>query len=134
MIFLHHFHLFCHNFHTKKPHAGIKTPTYNMFGAFFGISQMRLPAENFPRILLMFFLYMCLVFRTLYQSCMYELTTTDMRKPLPTTFEDLHERNYTIVTSLTYEQVNEIYTQSQYPNSYYGINNDLRWVLWGLRI
>jgi hypothetical protein len=95
---------------------------------------MRLPAENFPRILLMFFLYMCLVFRTLYQSCMYELTTTDMRKPLPMTFEDLHERNYTIMTSLSHEQFTGKYKQSQYPNSYYGINNDLRWVLLGLRI
>jgi hypothetical protein len=47
---------------------GIKTPSYNIVGSFFGISQNRLPNENSPRILLMYFVIFCLIFRTAYQG------------------------------------------------------------------
>lgn len=35
--------------------------------------------------------------RTCWQSKMFEFLTTDMRKPLPASIEDLKEMNYTIV-------------------------------------
>jgi hypothetical protein len=47
---------------------GIKDPGFNMIGSFFGISQFKLPIENFARILLTFFTLFCLVIRTGYQG------------------------------------------------------------------
>jgi hypothetical protein len=78
--------------------AGIKTPTYNVLGAFFGIAQMQLPSENCPRILLTFFIYLCLIFRTCYQGRMFDFMTSDMAKPAPETIDELYDRDYTIHT------------------------------------
>lgn len=47
---------------------GVKMPTFNVIGTFFGISQPRLPENNFGRIILMFFIIFCLIFRTAYQG------------------------------------------------------------------
>jgi hypothetical protein len=76
---------------------GIDSPVYNAVSIFFGISQTKLPDENFARILLTMFLFLCLIFRTCYQSKMFEFMTTDMRKPLPETIDDLVCMNYTVV-------------------------------------
>jgi hypothetical protein len=76
---------------------GIKNPTFNALSIFFGISQTKLPRENFARILLAMFLFLCLIFRTCYQSKMFEFMTTDMRKPPPASLEDLISMNYTVV-------------------------------------
>jgi hypothetical protein len=76
---------------------GIKSATYNALSIFFGISQYKLPRENFARILLAMFLFLCLIFRTCYQSKMFEFMTTDMRKPAPENLEDLISMNYTVV-------------------------------------
>jgi hypothetical protein len=77
--------------------AGINNPAYNALGIFFGISQIRMPSENFSRALLIFFSWFCLIFRTCWQSMMFEFMTTDMRKPYPESVEDMREMNYTIV-------------------------------------
>jgi hypothetical protein len=77
--------------------TGIDHPTYNAASIFFGISQIKLPKENFARILIAMFLFLCLIFRTCYQSKMFEFMTTDMRKPPPETIEDLISMNYTVM-------------------------------------
>lgn len=76
---------------------GMKNVAYNAIGAFFGIAQKILPSENCPRILIAFFIYFCLVFRTCYQGQMFDFMTTNMRKPSPTTIEDLVSQNYSFV-------------------------------------
>ena len=76
---------------------GVEMPAYNMVGIFFGIGQVRLPRHYFSRTILILFVWFCLIFRTCYQSMMFEFTTSDMQKPLPETLEDLFEHNYTIV-------------------------------------
>ncbi|KAG5671310.1 hypothetical protein PVAND_001515 [Polypedilum vanderplanki] len=76
---------------------GVKTPGFNALSIFFGISQIKLPTELFCRIILILFIWFCLMFRTCWQSKMFEFMTTDMRKPLPASIEDLKEMNYTIV-------------------------------------
>jgi hypothetical protein len=58
------FSLFQNLFYGK----GVKTPTFNMIGTFFGVSQTQLPEENFPRILLVTFIFFCLIIRTAYQG------------------------------------------------------------------
>lgn len=81
---------------------GIKNPGYNAAGGFFGVSQLKMPIENCPRILITFFLYFCLVFRTCYQGRMFDFMTTDMRKPAPETIEELVDQDYLFVSHTRY--------------------------------
>ncbi|KAG5671312.1 hypothetical protein PVAND_001517 [Polypedilum vanderplanki] len=76
---------------------GINNPAYNALAIFMGISQLRLPTESFCRFILLMYIWFCLMIRTCWQSKMFEFMTSDMRKPLPESFEDLKEMNYTIV-------------------------------------
>lgn len=47
---------------------GVKTPSFNILGSFFGISQNIEPKENAARILMIYFVMFCLIFRTAYQG------------------------------------------------------------------
>lgn len=78
----------------------VNTPVFNVVGTFFGISQTKLPDANFPRILLMTFILYCLVLRTAYQGVLFEYVATDMRRPYPTTIDELYEKNYIIYAKL----------------------------------
>jgi hypothetical protein len=75
----------------------VRMPSYNVLGTFFGISQQRLPRESFARCLLIFFVFFCFMVRTLYQSMMFDFIATDMRKPIPDSFDEIIAQNYTIV-------------------------------------
>ena len=95
--------IFVANFVPKKLRKlvlgrGIKTPGLNIFYIFFGIGQMKIPDKSFPRFLLMVFILFCLIFRTCYQSKLFEFMTSDMRKPSPLTIDDLYENDFTICT------------------------------------
>lgn len=73
-----------------------KTPLLNVMRIFFGIPQPEQPDRSFSRIILIFFVYYCLVVRTAYQGVFYEMLTSDMKKDLPTKIDELFKRNYTI--------------------------------------
>ncbi|CAG9808659.1 unnamed protein product [Chironomus riparius] len=77
---------------------GITTPTLNIVFIFFGLGQMKVPEKAYPRFLLLSFIVFCLIFRTCYQSKLFEFMTSDMRKPSPETINDLYYQNFTIVT------------------------------------
>ncbi|KAG5683068.1 hypothetical protein PVAND_012373 [Polypedilum vanderplanki] len=77
--------------------SGITMPIYNVLSIFFGISLTRLPHKFFSRFILILFIGFCLIFRTCYQSKMFEFITTDMQKPLPESYDDLYNSNYTIL-------------------------------------
>lgn len=85
----------------------VKTPSLNILSIFFGISQTRLPNENFSRNILLLFVFFCLIFRTCYQSMLFEFMTSEPRRPPPRTIKDLKERNYTLYT-MEYETFNEM--------------------------
>jgi hypothetical protein len=87
---------------------GVLTPTLNILGGFFGISQTVLPVANFPRILFTVFISFCLIIRTCYQSKLFEFMTTLMRRPPPQTLQDLIDRNYTIYTYENYDIYSEM--------------------------
>ncbi|XP_070490016.1 uncharacterized protein [Chironomus tepperi] len=76
--------------------TNVKTPYFNVIGTFFGVSQLKLPEANFPRILLMTFILYCLVLRTAYQSLLFEYVASDMRKPSPGTIEDLRDNGFIV--------------------------------------
>ncbi|CAG9803589.1 unnamed protein product [Chironomus riparius] len=77
----------------------IKTPLINLVSIFFGISQTRMPGGNFSRQILILFIYFCLIFRTCFQSKMFEFLTSTPRRPPPKTIQDLVDKNYTIYTN-----------------------------------
>jgi len=59
----------------------VHAPTVNLFAAFFGLGQTRLPGRNFARFLLMLYILWCLIIRTGYQGVLYDLLKGDGRKP-----------------------------------------------------
>lgn len=76
--------------------SNVGTPALNIITVIFGISQINLPSRNFPRIILVTFILFCLVMRTAYQGVLFEMTAADIRKPLPSTIEDLYNDGYMI--------------------------------------
>lgn len=83
-------------FHAFFYGQGIKMPSLNVIGTFFGIGQVKLPDGNFPRIILMVFIVFCLIIRTAYQGVFFEMITTDMRMPRVENLTEILDRNYTI--------------------------------------
>jgi hypothetical protein len=78
----------------------VKTPALNIVMIFFGISQVKLPSANFPRMILIFFIYFCLIIRSGYQGVMFEMITSDMHKKSPDTIDDLIAQDFTIYNSV----------------------------------
>ncbi|KAG5669462.1 hypothetical protein PVAND_017349 [Polypedilum vanderplanki] len=59
---------------------------YNVLGIIFGIPQLNLPNESVNRFAILLFIWFWVVFRTCYQSMLFEFMTSNMRKPLPASF------------------------------------------------
>lgn len=76
---------------------GVRTPCLNILFIFFGFGQLRVPARIFSRVILLLFVFFCLIFRTCYQSKLFEFMTTDNRWPAPRTIQELIDKNFTIV-------------------------------------
>lgn len=74
--------------------ADVRMAGFNIVQIFFGMGQMRLPNKWFPQLLLVLFITFCFIFRTAYQSVLFEFITTDMRKALPTSFQKLINQDY----------------------------------------
>ncbi|CAG9809591.1 unnamed protein product [Chironomus riparius] len=91
----------------------VKMPAFNMIGTFFGISQFKLPKSNFSRMILINFVYFCLIIRTAYQGVFYDMFTTDIRKPSIKTIKQVYENNFTIVALALDDYVRPLYTFSE---------------------
>jgi len=75
----------------------VRAPTVNLFAAFFGLGQLRLPGRNFARFLLMLYILWCLIIRTGYQGVLYDLLKGDGRKPQNMELQDFMENNETTI-------------------------------------
>ena len=89
-----------------------KTKVFNIFQTFFGISHIKVPKNNFTRIILISFIFWCLVIRTAYQGKLFEFTTTAIRKPKLKTLEDLRSKNFSIFFASVTSQ-NELFETTQ---------------------
>ncbi|CAG9805812.1 unnamed protein product [Chironomus riparius] len=96
----------------------VQTPALNVISTFFGISQYKLPIRHIPRFILMMFVFFCLIFRTCYQSKLFEFMTKEPRHPPPKTVADLKARNYTVYSILQKSFLTEFleYEESMWPN------------------
>jgi predicted neutral ceramidase superfamily lipid hydrolase len=75
----------------------VETPIWNVVSIFFGVSQTKLPTENFSRYILTLFIVFCLIFRTCWQSKSFEFMTSEPRRAPPRTPQDLIDMNYTLM-------------------------------------
>jgi hypothetical protein len=86
----------------------IRSPMLNVANVFLNGGQMRVPGRNFARFMLMMFIIWSLIIRTCYQSILYQHLQQDLRKPRITNFEELNDKNFTIViTNYTYTLLGE---------------------------
>jgi len=81
----------------------VQNPIFNITRGFFGIGQTTLPDGSFARLILVSFLFWCLVIRTAYQGKLFEFTTTAIRKPEMRTLEELRNNNFTLYLPGRYE-------------------------------
>ncbi|CAG9811684.1 unnamed protein product [Chironomus riparius] len=75
----------------------VENPMWNVISIFFGISQTKLPTENFSRFILTLFIVFCLIFRTCFQSKSFEFMTSEPRRAPPKTPQDLIDMSYSIM-------------------------------------
>lgn len=78
--------------------SNVVTPALSIIQIFFGISQTQVPVKNAPRMILIFFVFFCLVIRTAYQGISFDFLTTEMRKKPIYSIDQLISQNFTIVT------------------------------------
>lgn len=77
----------------------ISSPTLGLIQIFFGIGLVQTPGRNFARYQFMMFTLYCLIIRTAYQGVMFEIMTTDVRKPTVNTYEDVIDQNIPVKLS-----------------------------------
>ncbi|KAL7018381.1 hypothetical protein ACKWTF_010728 [Chironomus riparius] len=58
---------------------GVKSPVMNILVGLFGLQQTVLPGRNFSRFILMKFLILCLVLRSIYQGSLFQFLQSDKR-------------------------------------------------------
>ena len=73
---------------------GVKNPTLNMFAAFIGDAQTRVPGRNFARFLLMNFLLYSMVMRTLYQASFFKLLNSDVHLKEVQTIQEMIDEGF----------------------------------------
>ena len=72
----------------------IRHPFLNMFIAFVGGTQKRLPTRNFARFLLMSFLMYSLVIRTAYQGAYYGFLKSNQQHNQPNTIDEMIDKDF----------------------------------------
>jgi hypothetical protein len=76
--------------------ANVRHPMFNVVAIFFGMGLKKHSAHNFGRIIMIIFVFFCLIIRTAYQGVQFEMMYREMRKPPVKSVDELHEKNYTI--------------------------------------
>lgn len=79
------------------------TPSLNIVGAFFGISQIKIPSKSFARYVFINLIIFSLIIRTAYQGVMFEFLQKEMRKPTVTSIDEMIEQNFTFYMSRGYK-------------------------------
>jgi hypothetical protein len=77
--------------------VNVHHPTYNVVGIFFGMGLHSQSTHNFGRIIMIVFVFFCLIIRTAYQGVQFEMMSKEMRKLPVKNVDELHEKNYTIL-------------------------------------
>jgi hypothetical protein len=73
----------------------VNHPVLNMLIAVLGSQQKILPKTNFARFILMMFLILCLVLRSIYQGSLFQFLQSDGRKKEVQTIREMIEQDFT---------------------------------------
>lgn len=87
----------------------INHPVTNLIKAILGSQQTRLPKKNFARFLLMMFLILCLILRSIYQGSLYQFLQSDGRHLEPRSMAELFKRNCKFTMSDSWLELLEAY-------------------------
>ncbi|KAL7015544.1 hypothetical protein ACKWTF_016510 [Chironomus riparius] len=80
-----------------------QTPAINVISAFFGLAHYKLPMRHIPRFILIMFIFFCLIFRTCYQSKLFDFMTSEPRRPPQKSILDLKDKGYKVLSHLPEE-------------------------------
>lgn len=72
----------------------------NVVQVIFGNTVKKPPRKVLQRVILILFIFLCLIFRTCYQNKLFEFITDEMRKAPPRDLDELFARNYNIISYL----------------------------------
>lgn len=75
---------------------GVQTPIMNLIEVFLCGGQYKVPRRNFARFILVLYVLWCLIFRTCYQSKLFEFLQSDIRKPRIESIADAKANNFTL--------------------------------------
>ncbi|KAL7036911.1 hypothetical protein ACKWTF_008991 [Chironomus riparius] len=81
--------------------SGINDPMTNLFQIFVGQPLVLLPKKNFARFILMMFLILTLVIRSVYQGSLYKFLQSDGTHKEPQTIMELLDQEYVFVVSVS---------------------------------
>lgn len=90
---------------------GVNYPVLNVSAIILGVTQHRLPTRNFARFILMSFIILCLVLRSIYQGFVFEFLQSNMQHEPVQTFEDMVKQDFdfysfdNFITVLLHEKV-----------------------------
>jgi hypothetical protein len=79
------------------PTDSAKTSYIDVIAIIFGISMTKISIRNSIRFFIMIYTLFCLIMRTSYQGVFFEMMTNDMRPRTPQSFEELNDRNYSLL-------------------------------------
>lgn len=82
--------------------TGVKSPHFNMFSIFMGISLTQKPKRNFSRFLMMSFILFSMIMRTAYIASYFEVVHSDIRLKEPQSIEEIFNKNFTWQISAFY--------------------------------
>lgn len=74
---------------------GVKSPVMNILVGLFGSQQTVLPGRNFSRFILMKFLILCLVLRSIYQGSLFQFLQSDKRHREIQSVDEMVKKDYT---------------------------------------
>ncbi|KAG5667104.1 hypothetical protein PVAND_015103 [Polypedilum vanderplanki] len=97
-----------------------RSPMLNILNGFFGGTQASLPKRNFARYLLMMYLMLCLVKRSLYQGALFQFLQKDDRNSEIQSIDELVEKDlkvYMLPSSLEHTQNMKFKNQRRAVNS-----------------
>ncbi|KAL7029699.1 hypothetical protein ACKWTF_006327 [Chironomus riparius] len=75
---------------------GIKHPLMNMLIIVVGLQQSKVPKKNFARFLLIMLIFMCFVFRSIYQGSLFQFLQSDGRHKEVQTIDEMLENKFEI--------------------------------------
>ena len=75
---------------------GINNPLMNMLTIIVGSQQPKVPKRNFARFLLIMLIFMCFIFRSIYQGSLFQFLQSDGRHKEVQTIDEMLENNFEI--------------------------------------